>query len=83
MRYNKLKTTFTQTTLEFDLDSQKVVRTDGRRSSNQEQTYMDVMRLQRIQTYDKYQIKKRTFTSNLVFWFGARISRTWQQNDID
>ena len=43
-----LTTKFAQTILDFDLDTQKVVKTDGRRSRNWEQTYMDVMQLQWI-----------------------------------
>ena len=45
MRDNKLTITFTQTILAIDLDSQKVVRTDGRRSRHVEHTDMDEMKL--------------------------------------
>ena len=45
MRVITFTTKCAQTILEFDMDSQKVVSTDGRRSINWEQTYIDVMKL--------------------------------------
>ena len=45
MRVITLTTKCAQTILEFDLDQQTVVSTDGRRSKHWKQTYMDVMKL--------------------------------------